>query len=109
MHDETLAVLRPDPSPGVIVDGKIMTLGKKRIEIQGNVQPVTGRDLLIVPEGDRSKEQFSIYSAFAFALNDEVLRNGFVYQVQSVEEWGSYYKARIMREDVGANAYSTSN
>lgn len=73
----------------------------------GNVQPLIGKDLLLVPEGDRDKEQYEFFCLNCepcedtLQLSDRVVRGGVNFEVQSVEPWGSYCIARIMRIDVG--------
>lgn len=71
-----------------------------------NVQPMNARDLLLVPEGDRHREQYTIFTENRnqeprLQANDRVVRLGKNFQIQSVEAWGSYVKARIMLDDVG--------
>ena len=77
---------------------------------------MNGRDLLIVPEADRYKEQYWVFmnqQQKPLFTNDRVIRimasqNGksgpVGFQVQSSENWGSYTRARIMRIDVGPGA-----
>ncbi len=114
-NDETLSVQRRNAVD--YVDGRPVTHDNLNFSVVANVQPVNGRDLLIVPEGDRFKEQFWVFvnnCQFAvdqgldveakpsrLIVNDQVTRLGANYQVQSVEDWGTYSKVRIMRVDVG--------
>lgn len=103
-HDESLALYR---ACGVQYDaGRAVTPEEKREEFVCNVQPVNGRDLLIVPEGDRFKEQYWVFTnpQTALRVNDRVVRCAVNFQVQSVEQWGSYSRCRIMRVDVGTEA-----
>lgn len=101
-HDETLEVER---SNGVTyVEGLPVESGRTTFNIICNIQPLTGRDLLIVPEGDRLKEQYFIWceqNEQILLPNDMVKRDGLNFQIQSVENWGSYTRARIMRIDIG--------
>jgi hypothetical protein len=101
-NDERLAALREG---GVVyVDGKPVKRDPLRYRIVGNVQPLGGKDLLLVPEGDRTKEQYNIWSEnrdLAMVTGDLVLRLGVVFQVQGTEPWGSYTKARMMAVDLG--------
>lgn len=114
--DETLTVNRYEdkvPKDIVYVEGKaVKRQGRKEtFTITCNVQPLNGRDLLLVPEGDRFKEQYWIFmnnQQRPIHDNDEVVRiqegKTVNYQVQSSEQWGSYSRARIMRIDVGPDA-----
>ena len=101
------------------LDGKIVKPAPLCFEVRGNIQPMNGKDLLLVPEGDRHKEQYWLYlpsniitvenglevkDVTAMLLNDMVSRDCVNYQVQTVEDWGSYCRARLMRIDVGPDA-----
>lgn len=104
--DETLTVIREDTQVDAMttyVDGKPVKLGFSTFTVTANVQPMSGKDLMLVPEGDRSKDQYWVYAtpaAMALQLNDKIHRKGVVYQVQSVQGWECYYQARIMAIDV---------
>lgn len=68
----------------------------------GNIQPLNGRELLQLPEGDRKREAKKIYTAFALQNKDIVTRtSGVKYEVQAIEDWTAFnqphYKARLMR------------
>lgn len=86
------------------VAGKPVALGHVWLKFKANVQPLMGRELLIVPEGDRFKEQYYVWSEFQILINDEIHRLGIKFQVQQIENWGSYTRARMVRIDVGTNA-----
>jgi hypothetical protein len=101
-NDETFAVIRE----GCVqfVDGKPVKSKISRFQIRGTIQPLNGRELLLVPENDRFKEQYWVYSQNEILVNDRFIRCGVNFQVQDVEAWGSFFKARLMRIDVGPNA-----
>lgn len=108
-HDEKLKVFRVGKV--TYVDGKPVQTQESSYEIVCNVQPMTGRDLLLVPEGDRHKEQYWLWceqNQKAMEVNDRVVRGGINFQIQSTENWGSYTKARIMRDDVGPKSQGES-
>lgn len=99
---ETLTVTR-DGAP-TYTDGKPVYPTPTTFDVVCNVQPVSGRDLLLVPEGDRFKEQYYIWSEqneMPVEVNDRITREGVNFQVQSPEMWGSYKRVRIMRMDTG--------
>lgn len=105
-QDERLPVVREGLRAGedvVYVDGKPLKRAPQTFAIACHVQPLGGRDLLRVPEGDRFKEQFNVwsYATEHLTVNDRILRLGRVYNVESAEFWGRYVKARIMEVDVG--------
>jgi hypothetical protein len=83
------------------VDGKPVKTGVTNFWVAGNVQPLNGRELLLVPENDRFKEQYWVWTMDDVQVNDRVVRCGVNFQVQVVQSWGSYNQARIMRIDVG--------
>lgn len=101
-HDETLDVVR---------EGEVIYVGGKPIkrkildfQITCNVQPVEGKDLLLVPEGDRFKEQYWVFTNNEEQLlrdNDRIVRKGVNFQTQNVQTWGSFQECRMMRIDVG--------
>lgn len=108
-HDEELCVFRDQKIR--YVDGKPVRSPPIEFKIICNVQPMTGRDLLLVPEGDRFKEQYFIYSediTKALEINDRVVFRCNNYQVQETMTWGSYTRSRIMKIDVGPNASAES-
>lgn len=101
-HGEPLDVLRETSgSDGniVYVDGKPVKRRGAVHRIKGSVQPLSGRDLMIVPEGDRLTEQYWVYTADDIQTNDKVRRLGAIFQVQDVKAWPSYRQARMMLVD----------
>ena len=116
--DESFTVTREGQV--IILDGKPIKRGLMTFSVSGNIQPMNGRELLLVPEGDRFKEQYWLFynnssivvnqgleietNPTSIIVNDRVTRLGVNFQVQNVENWGTYAKARIMRDDVGVYA-----
>lgn len=104
-NDETLQLVRVKTE---YIDGKPYQQEVANFTFRCNIQPLNGRDLLIVPEGDRFKEQYWLYipanSHGVLHNTDRVVRCGINYEVQESEAWGSYSRARIMRIDVGPEA-----
>jgi hypothetical protein len=104
-NDEILAAIRQSSTPGVLdaasvnyVDGKPVVRGAAQYRIVGNVQPVSGEDVSLLPEGEQFAEQLFVYSENReqpMRIADLVLRLGRVYEIQDVEQWGSYAKARL--------------
>lgn len=88
------------------VDGKYVVVASRSFDILANVQPVEGRELLLVPEADRFRENIWVFSQDPQPLlvNDRLTRNGVNYQVQDVAEWGAHRECRATRIDVGPNA-----
>lgn len=107
------------PASTQYVDGKPIERPERAARIKASVQPLSGRDLLLVPEAHRFKEQYYVYTLGDIQGRDLVrlpddgnvalnrlspLKFNVNYQVQSVEYWASYRKARIMRVDTGPGA-----
>lgn len=108
-NDETL--VRLNFADDEYVDGKLQKRLASEEPFKGNVQPMTGRDLLLVPEHERFKEQYWCFVPkkvcgkwFFEKTGDVIKRDCIAFQVQTVESWGSYQKVRIMRVDVGEYA-----
>lgn len=105
--DEVIEVIRHDSY--TFENGRLIESGPHEFEVKANVQTVSGQELLLVPEGDRYKEQFFLFiqkpSPF-LKMNDEVKRHKKNYQVQDLEEWGSFQKVRIMNVDVSDEAHN---
>lgn len=102
--DETLQVSR-DVGTKNFSDGKVVDVSKViEFPAKGNVQPLNGRDLLMVPEGDRFKEQYYVFSHTPLLVEDTITRNGITFEVQSSEDWGSFCRVRMVRIDVGPKA-----
>jgi hypothetical protein len=101
-HGELVVVTRQGAT--TYIDGKPVKAAGESFDFRGSVQPLNGRDLLLVPEGDRFKEQFWFYTSCRILVNDLMTRCAIRYQTQTVEDWGSYRRARLMRIDVGPNA-----
>lgn len=88
----------------IYVDGKPVKKDLESFEVICNVQPLNGRELLLVPEGDRDLEQYNLFAEklqFPLMVNDRIIRQGVNYQVQIIEDWGSFIKVRIVKNDVG--------
>jgi hypothetical protein len=106
-YDEELEVFRERSV--VWVNGKAQDYDTCNFNIFCNIQPLNGRDLLLVPEGDRFKEQYWVWTdskvdKYTLAPNDRIVRQGANFQVQTIEEWGNYNRARMVRIDVGPYA-----
>ena len=130
--DEVLPFLREGTAPPgddvVYVGGKPVKRDPTTMILRATVQPVDGRDLMLVPEGDRFTENLWVYVDKGCAPilpphepnpddqgaclapfpqdDDKVLRNGKVYQVQECQDWGSYVRARVTLVDVGPDVKS---
>lgn len=83
-----------------------------RQTVTATLQPMGGRDLMLVPEGFRDKETLWMWQAHRTAaqdtirvdLADIVLYGRKGYQVQSSEDWGSYSRCMLVGIDLGQYA-----
>jgi len=80
--------------------GRPVSSGMDKFNFVGNVQPLSGTELLRLEEGQRSREFFNIFTIFQITLKDLVTYNGVQYEVDQVEAWQSYYKGRMVKVDV---------
>lgn len=81
------------------------------ISFEANHQPVSGRELLLVPEAERVKDVRKIYTSFTLrtarvpnrTLADEVVIDNLLYQVFQVETYNmgvlNHTKAIVIRKD----------
>jgi len=78
----------------------------QELSFQGNVQPISGQELLQMPEGDRKRQVLNVFTDFELKNEDIVLRKGSEYEVRTSEDWDqsllniSHFMARIVRIDV---------
>lgn len=83
---------------GVYAPGSTST-----IQVPASIQPLGGRELLRLPEEERTKERIVIFTAVelftsspaAGTVGDVVAYNGKNFEVQTVERWaelGAYWK-----------------
>lgn len=81
-----------------------------RVTITATLQPMGGRDLMLLPEGFRDKDTLWLWQAhrtqaqdvLRLDVADIVLHGPKGYQVQSAEDWGSYSRCMLVGIDLGA-------
>lgn len=95
---ETVCVERM--SKATYVKGRPSLEECEKFDILANIQPVTGRELLMVPEGERSRNHLDVFTETRLKPKDVVVRFGERFEVHFVEEWGPYFKARVRGTDV---------
>lgn len=106
--DERLTVVRQ----GLIVDRDVTYVdgvaqalhAPSQFVIVCTVQPMGGKDLLLVPEAFRDKETYWLWSrqdGLKVDVSDIVLREGKAFQIQTAEDWGSYSRSMMVAIDVG--------
>lgn len=114
--DEAVEVVRQGrgaPQNIAYVDGlPTASVPALRFTIIATLQPMAGRDLLLVPEGFRDRESLWLWQAhriveqgeYRLDVADIVLYSGKGYQVQSSADWGSYTRSMLVACDTGAFA-----
>ena len=96
--DTPLTINRPGPTTypnGRGVDGPAT-----QTQITASVQPASGRDLLRLPEGQRTREALLVLSKGEMQLRDTFDLNGSTYEVGHVKPWGgAFYDAVATKEE----------
>lgn len=94
---ETVKVRRKgDPTN---VKGRLKPNFVDAFDIIANVQPVSGRELLNVEEGDRDRQRLDFYTRTKLIRDDELERDDEIFDVELVESWGPYFMARAVLKD----------
>lgn len=77
---------------------------KKSFNIKANVQPLSGKELLQVEEGDRERNNFNVFTETKLTPDDIITRNGIEFEVRLAEDWNQlnlkHFFARIVQKDV---------
>jgi hypothetical protein len=100
LNVEAITVTRS--AQGSYVSGRFVPGAPTVTTAAGNVQPLSGKELLLLPEGERQRQVVKIYTGFALESGDIVTRaDGIQYDVQAVENWTAFaqphFKARLTR------------
>jgi hypothetical protein len=97
------------PGPVSYTDGVGSRSASTFFEIRGNAQPLNGKELLQLAEGDRKRQNLKLYTTTGLLPNDLVtIDSGKPFEVQNEENWTrqnrlNHYKLRIMRLDEASN------
>lgn len=82
------------------VKGRPVSKGESSFSIKGNIQPLTGNEILRLDEGDRTRDMFNLWTKSTLEKHDVVCFSGRKYQVEMVENWQNHQKCRIVKVDV---------
>lgn len=105
LNKESFTIERVDRSAGNWDKGQRIKGSTTNFNAKGSIQPIVGRELLSVPEGDRNRENSKIYTRFQLIVGDIVTKTSTQarYQVRDVRDWSQYafahYRARIVLID----------
>ncbi len=76
-------------------------------DARGNIQPISGKEILQVDEGDRKRGVRNLFTKTEIKEDSTILFKDIEYEVRTVEDWDqgklSHFKCRIVRIDVGLN------
>ena len=78
---------------GAMVEGKYTPGSPTMLPVRGSLQPLGGRELLRLPEGERSTERrifFTTTKLFAGPVPDELLAGDETWEVEGFEDWTAY-------------------
>ncbi len=89
------------------VDGfSVEEQGGLTFTIKGSVQPLTGKEILQVAEGDRNRRHINIFTQDEAKVDDKVLWKEDLFEIQTVECWEfdgpcelAHYKIRAVQCD----------
>lgn len=95
---------------GTLDHGRFTPATPTTFDIAASVQPVSGRDLLRLPEGLRTRELVAVFTGGDLRTADEAaglaadrfVYGGRTYEVQTLEDWtqlGGYRKAIAAKVD----------
>lgn len=87
LRNETLTITRK--ATGSYVNGHYVEGAGTNNSIQANVQPLSGSQILQLPEADRQKESWAVLTESEIRVNDIVTRNSKTYEVQRVEDYNN--------------------
>jgi len=75
----------------------------EEFEAQASFQPMSGRETMQLPEGDRLKSHVKVYTKFNLKRDDIIERGEEEYEVQVLLNWGTFTKAIARLVDVKRN------
>lgn len=103
LPDETLDVKRDLNNGLYSEDGYPKAQRIKKFQVTGNVQPISGFEILQVEEADRKRQILNLFTATQLEPDDVVVRNGVDFEVRTVEDWTQqnlpHFVCRLVRKD----------
>jgi hypothetical protein len=95
---------------GSYVQGRYVPGGTTTLNVDASVQPITGRDLLALPEGQRTEEMRVVFAKTELRTRgpsndpDRLTIDGEAWEVRNVERWQglaeTHYRAVVARQVV---------
>lgn len=106
LEKEKINITRVQTGTGDLVDGHWVEGPKDNFpDVLVNIQPVNGEDLLQLPEADRERVTYKIYSKTEIKNKDRITRtkDGFDYEIIQVKDWTefriSHYRGMLVKEN----------
>lgn len=112
MRASTVVVTRR--AAGGHVDGVWTPGAESTFTVRGSLQPLTGRELLVVPEGERGRARWALYTTTELQTADEaaatdadrVAWRGRSLVVVKVEDWShmgrlAHYRCELVEDETG--------
>ena len=97
-------------TPGAVTNGRKSASSSSTFTIEASEQPLSGRDLRALPEGERTDDKIKLYTETELRTRtgtheaDTIVIGSYTYKVITVQTWNGlgsiYYKAIISK--VGA-------
>ena len=95
---ESVTLIRK--ATGSYVDGHYVEGTASSYVIEANIQPLSGKEILQLPEADRTRESLKVFSTSEIRVNDTVTMSTKNYEVQKVADFSVYsiphYEAVMM-------------
>jgi len=95
LGSETITLKRR--AAGSYVNGHFVPGAESSSSIEASVQPLTGSEILQLPEADRKKEVWKVFSESEILANDTITKSSKNYEVRSVRDFSvhsiSHYEA----------------
>lgn len=88
LSTHTLTISRGAPSyasNGRLVPAPVLPT----VTVRASVQPLTGRDLAVLPEGYRESEPIAVFTRYRLQNGDTFQLDGEAFKVMNVERWGA--------------------
>lgn len=87
------SVSRPTPG-GYDTNGRVIAPTFAALTVRASITPARGRDILRLPEGNRSTEAIAILATSEVKVDDRITYNGRVYVVGHSAPWfGGFWEA----------------
>jgi hypothetical protein len=70
--------------------GRAIAVNDERSVFKANLQPLTGKEIQSLPEGERTDERLNGWTIEAITQKDKLVLRGGVYSVRNIEFWPTH-------------------